>query len=155
MSRRKRKHTREIKPDPKYGNLLVAKFVNQVMKRGKKDTARRVVYETFDIIAADTKKNPLDVFDIAIRNVGPQVEVKARRIGGANYQVPIEVRGSRKNALAFRWILEAANNKKGKPMAKKLAIEIIEASKKMGIAMKKREDTHRMAEANKAFAHYA
>ena len=153
--RRKRKVQREIEPDPKYGNITVAKFVNYVMKKGKKSTARKVVYKTFDTIEHKFKQDPLVVFDTAIKNIGPTLEVKSRRIGGATYQVPREVRGERRQALAFRWILDAARGKKGKPMHEKLAEELVAAAKNEGLSVKKKLDTHRMAEANKAFAHFA
>ncbi|MFH2105020.1 MAG: 30S ribosomal protein S7, partial [Parcubacteria group bacterium] len=122
---------------------------------GKRNAARDIVYKAFEIIHDKTKKDPVEVFDSALKNVGPVLEIKGKRIGGANYQIPYEVKGDRKNTLAFRWIAEAARGKKGKPMAVKLANEIMEASQSQGAAIKKKEDTHRMAEANKAFAHYA
>lgn len=153
--RRKRKFTRTIEPDPKYGNAQIAKFTNYVMRKGKKSTARKVVYETFDVIEKKYKQDPLNVFDTAIKNIGPTLEVKSRRIGGATYQVPREVRGERKQALAFRWIIDAARSKKGKPMHEKLAEELVAATKNEGSAIKKKLDMHRMAEANKAFAHFA
>lgn len=140
----------------KYGSVRVEKFINSVMWDGKKSTARKVVYDALDVIKEKTKaENPVEIFDTAIRNVGPAMEIRSRRVGGANYQVPREVRPERKQALAFRWILIAARGGKGKPMAQKLAAEIIAASNNEGSAIKKREDTHRMAEANKAFAHFA
>lgn len=153
--RRKRNVKREIIPDPKYSNTAVAKFINYVMKKGKKSTARGVVYRTFDIIEKKYKQEPLSVFDMAMKNIGPTLEVKSRRIGGATYQVPREVRGERRQALAFRWILGAARSKKGKPMHEKLAEELLAATKNEGSAIKKKLDTHRMAEANKAFAHFS
>lgn len=153
--RRKRKFKRDIKPDPKYGNVTIAKFINYVMKGGKKSTAQGVVYRTFDILEKEYKQDPLNAFDTAIRNVGPLLEIKSRRIGGATYQVPREVRGDRKFALACRWILDAARRKKGKPMHARLADELILATKNEGAAIKKRADVHRMAEANKAFAHFS
>lgn len=153
--RRKRKVKREILPDPKYSNATVAKFINYVMRGGKKSTAQKVVYKTFDLIEKKYKQEPLAAFETAIRNVGPVLEIKSRRIGGATYQVPREVRGDRKFALACRWILGAARSKKGKPMHEKLAEELIAATKNEGSAVKKKLDTHRMAEANKAFAHFA
>lgn len=153
--RRKRKFKRDIIPDPRYGNATVAKFINYVMRGGKKSTARRVVYDTFDLIEKEHKTDPLVVFDTAVRNVAPLMEIKSRRIGGATYQVPREVKGDRKFALACRWILDAARSKKGKPMYKKLAEELILATKNEGHAIKKRADVHRMAEANRAFAHFA
>ncbi len=153
--RRKRKFQREIEPDSKYSNATVAKFINYVMKDGKKSTAQGVVYRTFDLIEKKHQQDPLVIFDTAIKNVGPALEIKSRRIGGATYQVPREVRGDRKLALAFRWILLAARGKKGKPMHEKLAEELILATKNEGSAIKKKLDTHRMAEANKAFAHFS
>jgi small subunit ribosomal protein S7 len=153
--RRKKKIKREIVPDPQYGNVMVAKFINYVMRRGKKSVAHKVAYRTFNILGEKYKQEPLAVFDAAIKNVGPALEVKSRRIGGATYQVPREVRGERKFFLACNWILVAARNRKGKPMAEKLAEELLAASKNEGAAVKKRLDTHRMAEANKAFAHFA
>jgi len=154
--RRKKKIKRTINPDPKYNNTLVAKFINQLMKRGKKSVAQRVLYRAFDILIEKSKtEDPLEIFDQAIKNVSPLVEVKSRRIGGAHYQVPREVRGERRTTLAIRWLIQAARAKKGKPMAEKLAAELLDASKNTGVAVKKKEDTHRMAEANKAFAHFA
>jgi small subunit ribosomal protein S7 len=142
--------------DLKFNSERVEKFINSVMWDGKKSTARKVVYDAFDIIKEKTKNdNPVEVFETAVRNVGPQMEIRSRRVGGANYQVPREVRAERKQALAFRWILIAARGGKGKPMAQKLAAELIAASNNEGPAIKKRDDTHRMAEANKAFAHFA
>lgn len=134
---------------------MVAKFINYVMKKGKKATAQKVVYKTFDLIEKKYKQEPLGVFEVAIRNIGPTLEVKSRRIGGATYQVPREVRGERRMALAFRWLLEGARNKKGKPIHEILAEELIAATKNEGTAIKKKLDTHRMAEANKAFAHFS
>lgn len=154
--RRKKKTKREITPDPKYGNIMVAKFINYVMRRGKKSTAQRVVYRTFDLLEKKYKEGEaLAVFDTALKNVSPALEVKSRRIGGATYQVPREVRGERKFFLACNWILAAARTRKGKPIAEKLAEELMAASKNEGAAVKKKLDTHRMAEANKAFAHFA
>ncbi len=153
--RRKHKFVREIQPDQKYGSVTVAKFINYVMKKGKKSTAQRVVYQTFDVLQEQYKQEPIALFDKVIENIGPTVEVKSRRIGGATYQVPREVRGERKFALACRWLLGASRAKKGKPMHKKLAEEMMLASKNEGTAIKKRMDTHRMAEANKAFAHFS
>ncbi|MDE2071216.1 MAG: 30S ribosomal protein S7 [Patescibacteria group bacterium] len=142
--------------DIKYGSVRVEKFINSVMWDGKKSTARKVVYDAFDIIKEKAKvENPVELFDTAVRNVGPQMEIRSRRVGGANYQVPREVRPERKQALAYRWILTAARGGKGKPMAEKLAAELIAAANNEGAAIKKKEDTHRMAEANKAFAHFA
>lgn len=153
--RGKRAPKRKILPDVRYNNGAVAKFINYIMERGKKSVAQKIVYGAFDIIAEKTKKSPIDVFDLAIKNVSPVLEVKAKRIGGANYQVPIEVRGERRYNLACRWLINAAKAKKGRPMAEKLAQELTDASQKLGEAMKKKEEVHRMAEANKAFAHFA
>ncbi|MFA5076582.1 MAG: 30S ribosomal protein S7 [Patescibacteria group bacterium] len=146
---------RPIKADSKYNSVVVTKFINYLMRDGKKSTARQVMYSAFDIISEKTKKNPVEVFDAAIKNVGPLLEVRSKRVGGANYQIPYPVRGERRNSLAFRWILTAAKGRKGMPMGKRLASELIDAYNKEGAAVKKREDTHRMAEANRAFAHFA
>ncbi len=146
---------RDIVPDVKYGNVMLAKFINYTMRDGKKTIATQLVYGALDKIAADTKKDPIKVFEEAVKNVQPQVEVRSRRVGGANYQVPLPVRGERQLALACRWIIDAANARKGKPMAEKLATVIAEAQQNLGDAIKKRDDMHRMAEANKAFAHFA
>ena len=145
---------RKIKPDPRYNNLEIAKLINYIMERGKKTVAQKIVYDAFDIISAKTKKDPLVVFETAIRNVSPVLEVKGRRVGGANYQIPTPVRGNRRTTLAFRWIITAAQAKKGKPMKEKLALELMDAANKEGTAIKKREDVHKMAKANQAFAHY-
>jgi len=153
--RGKRAPKRKIQPDLKYDSVNIAKFINQVMRRGKKSTAERIVYNSFATLQQRTKKDPLEVFDQAIKNVSPVVEVKARRIGGANYQIPIEVRGDRRLALAMRWIIKAARDRKGKPMQEKLAQELIDAANQQGAAIKKKEDVQRMAEANRAFAHFA
>jgi len=153
--RRKKKIKREIPPDPVYNNVIVAKFINQIMRRGKKTIARKIVYRAFDIIKEKTKKEPLEVFTKALENASPLLEVKPKRIGGATYQVPREVRGDRRITLAMRWIITAAKSKKGKPMREKLAEELINAANNQGFAIKKKEDTHRMAEANRAFAHFA
>ena len=155
MPRRKRIFKKNFKPDSRYWNLLVSKFVNSLMERGKKTTAERIMYDAFDIIHEKTKKGGLNVFEQALKNVAPLVELKSRRVGGANYQVPIPVSGERRTTLAIRWIKDATKSKKGRKMAEKLADELIDASNKIGAAMKKREDVHRMAEANKAFAHFA
>ncbi|MFH0951697.1 MAG: 30S ribosomal protein S7 [Patescibacteria group bacterium] len=153
--RSKQAPKRKIPPDPKYHSLLVQKFINQVMLSGKKSIAQKIVYQAFEKASEKSKKEPLAGFEEAIKNISPILEVKSRRIGGANYQVPVEVRGERKTTLAFRWLIEVAKKKKGKPMAEKLAEEIVAAQKKEGEAIKKREDVHRMAEANRAFAHFA
>lgn len=155
MPRRKRIFKKNFKPDSKFGNLLVSKFINNLMERGKKTIAEKIMYDAFDIIHEKTKKGGLNVFEQALKNVAPLVELKSRRVGGANYQVPIPVSGERRTTLAIRWIKTATKTKKGKKMAEKLAEEFIDASNKTGAAMKKREDVHRMADANKAFAHFA
>ncbi|PIR02058.1 MAG: 30S ribosomal protein S7 [Candidatus Nealsonbacteria bacterium CG_4_9_14_0_2_um_filter_37_38] len=155
MARRKKKAKRVIPADSVYNNTLVSKFINQVMRRGKKNLARKIVYGSFDIIKEKTQKEPLEVFDLAIKNVSPLLEVKPKRVGGATYQVPREVKGDRRISLAMRWIINAAKSKKGKPMKEKLAEELINAFNNTGVAVKKKEDTHRMAEANRAFAHFA
>lgn len=146
---------RTIKPDQKYNNLHIAKFIRYVMERGKLSVAEHIVYGAFAIIEEKAKRDPLEVFDAAMKNITPSVEVKSRRVGGANYQMPIEVRGDRRFALASRWILTSARTKKGKPMAERLAGELLAASRGEGDAMKKKDDVQRMAEANRAFAHFA
>lgn len=146
---------REIESDPKYARTDVAKFINYIMTRGKKTTAQRVVYAAFDEIEKKTKKDPLEIFDTAIKNVSPMLEVKSRRVGGANYQIPLQVRAERRTQLAFRWIRDAARSKSGKPMHILLANELIEAAENAGDAVKKKADVQRMAEANRAFAHFA
>ncbi len=152
---RKKKAKRELNPDFIYNSVMVSKLINHVMRRGKKTIAQKIVYRAFDIIKEKTKKEPLEVFEQAIANASPLLEIKPKRVGGATYQVPREVRGDRKLALAFRWIIGAAQSKKGKPMQEKLAEELMAAAKNEGSAVKKKEDTHRMAEANRAFAHFA
>jgi small subunit ribosomal protein S7 len=153
--RRKVKNRNVAEPDMLYNSTRLGKFINNLMMSGKKETARKVVYSALDLVKEKTQMDPIEVFDQAIRNASPLTEVRSRRIGGANYQVPREVRKERQQALAFRWILDAARSKKGQPMHIKLAEELINASKGEGSAIKKREDTHKMAEANKAFAHFA
>ena len=153
MRRAYKKH--KVSPDGVYNDVIVSQFINKVMKGGKKTIAQKIVYGAFDIIKEQTKKEPLEIFKLALENASPLLEVKPKRIGGATYQVPMEAKGERKLALATRWILDSARSKKGKPMADKLAQELIEASNNQGNAMKKKADTHRMAEANKAFAHFA
>lgn len=157
MPRKKRlyKTKKFLKPDPKFGNVMLSKFINQIMRRGKKSTAQKIVYEALEIISTQTKDDPLMIFDAAMRNVAPVLEVKARRIGGANYQIAQEVRGGRRESLAMRWMRLAALARGGHSMAEKLAAELVDASKKQGGAIKKREEVHRMAEANRAFAHFA
>ena len=144
-----------IAPDPLYNNIIVAKFINNLMKGGKKITARKILYGSFDIIKGKTKKDPLEIFELALENAGPSLEIKAKRVGGATYQVPREVKGERKLTLAIRWLIQGARSKKGRPMKEKLAEELMEAAKNSGWAVKKKTNTHRMAEANRAFAHFA
>ncbi len=146
---------KEIQPDIVYDNVLVAKLINQVMRRGKKTVAAKIVYQAFELIKTKTKKQPLDIFIGALNNTAPVLEVRAKRVGGATYQVPVEVRGDRKIALAMRWIIAAAKSKKGKPMAEKLCEDLVLAYNNEGPAIKKRQDMHRMAEANRAFAHFS
>ena len=154
MSRRRVIAKREILPDPKFGNLDVAKFMNVVMLSGKKAIAESIVYGAFDTIQAKSGKDPVEVFSQALNNVKPAVEVKSRRVGGANYQVPVEVRPQRRAALAMRWLREAAKKRGEKSMALRLANELMEAAEGRGAAMKRRDEVHRMAEANKAFSHF-
>jgi small subunit ribosomal protein S7 len=146
---------RVVQPDLKYGNVNLARFINFVMQNGKKSTAQNIVYKALEKASEDLKKEPIAVFDEVVRTISPQLEIRTRRVGGANYQVPMPVRGDRQFALAFRWIIGAARNKKGKPMAEKLATVLVESFQGIGDAVKKRDDVHRMAEANKAFAHFA
>jgi len=153
--RRKTKRKKINTFDARYNNPMVGKFINYIMRKGKKSVAEKVVYRSFEIIEEKTKSNPIEIFDKALKNVSPALEVKSRRVGGANYQVPQPVRTERKIQLAFRWIILAAKAKKGQPMATKLAEEFILASKNEGAAIKKKLDTHRMAEANRAFAHFS
>ena len=155
MPRRKRVYRKNWKPDSQYSSLIIGRFVGHLMEGGKRSTAEKLIRDAFEIIHERTKKGGLNIFEQAVKNVSPLVELKSRRIGGANYQVPIQVLGDRRATLAMRWIISAARSKKGKKMAEKLASELLDASQKQGAAMKKREDTHRMAEANKAFAHFA
>lgn len=153
--RGKQAQRRVLTPDPKFGNIYIAKLINSIMHDGKKSVAQKVVYDALDLIAEKTKENPLDVFDRAIKNVMPSLEVKSRRVGGANYQVPMSVRGERRYVLAYRWIITAARGKKGRPMAERLAEELVAAGNNEGEAIKKKLDVQRMAEANRAFAHFA
>jgi len=155
MARRKKRVKREIPPDPLYESVMVSKFINHVMRDGKKTIARKIVYGAFDIVKEKTKKDPLEIFEKAIQNVAPLLEVRPRRVGGATYQVPREVKGERRISLAMRWIIQAARSKKGRPMKEKLADELILAAKNEGDAVKRKENLHKMAEANKAFAHFA
>lgn len=154
MPRRNRPPRRVIQPDSKYNSELVARFANRLMRHGKKSTAFRIMYGAFDIIEERTKKPPLDVFEQAIKNVTPLLEVRPRRVGGATYQIPMEVRAERRMSLAIRWVLQSATQHPGKSMAEKLASELMDAAAGQGASIKKRDDTHRMAEANRAFAHY-
>ena len=152
--RRRRPEKRSINPDPKFNDLEVSKFINYLLKKGKKGIAEKIFYTSLDIVEEKTKKDPVDIFKKALNNAAPHVEVKSRRIGGATYQVPIEVPSSRQFYLSSLWIIESARNKSGTNMANRIASEIIAASNNEGNAIKKKEDTHRMAEANKAFAHF-
>jgi len=154
MSRRHKAEERKILPDAKFGNEVVAKFINCLMKQGKKSIAEKAIYQAFDEIEKKTKQNPLEVFTQAIDNVMPSVEVRSRRVGGATYQVPTEVRPKRKRTLSIKWLIEAARKRKEKAIIAKLAGELVDAYNKQGEAIKRRENTHKMAEANKAFAHY-
>lgn len=154
MSRRHSAEKRDIIPDPKFGDVVVTKFMNSVMYHGKKSVAESIVYGAFDIIEGRTKNNPLEVFKQALENVAPAIEVRSRRVGGATYQVPVEVRTERRQALAIRWLIQAARNRSDKTMVERLSAELLDASNSRGSAVKKREDTHRMAEANRAFSHY-
>jgi len=154
MPRRGGVDRREVAPDPMYSSVLVAQFVNKLMQGGKKSLARRIFYDSCGIVEERTSKNAMEVFEQAVRNVTPVLEVKPRRVGGATYQVPVEVPEYRAKSLAMRWLIQAARARPGKSMAEKLANELMDAAKGMGASIKRREDTHRMAEANRAFAHY-
>lgn len=154
MSRRHSAEKREVIPDAKYGDVILAKFMNSIMYDGKKSAAEAIVYGAFDIIEQKLKGEPLPVFKQALENVAPAIEVRSRRVGGATYQVPVEVRAERRQALAIRWIINAARDRNDKTMVDRLSAELIDASNNRGNAVKKREDTHRMAEANRAFSHY-
>lgn len=154
MSRRSKPEKREIPPDVRYNNVNVQSFINRVLRRGKKSTATRIVYDAFDLIESRTKRNPLEVFELAMKNVAPVVEVKPRRVGGATYQVPMEVPPNRRFALASRWLLMAVNARSGRTFSEKLAGELIDASNGAGAAMRRRDEVHKMAEANRAFSHY-
>ena len=155
MSRRKVADKRAVQPDPRFQSVLVSKFTNGLMERGKKSLARRIFYDAMDIIATKMPdEDPVVVFEEAMEKVRPRVEVKSRRVGGATYQVPMEVRQTRRNALAIRWIIGFAQGRSGRSMSEKLAAELLDAYNERGASVKKRDDTHRMAEANKAFAHY-
>ena len=154
MSRRHRAEKREIIPDPKFGDIVVTKFMNSVMHAGKKSAAEQIVYGAFENIQTRAKQDPLAVFKQALDNVAPQIEVRSRRVGGATYQVPVEVRTQRRQALAIRWLLTAARGRNEKTMVDRLSGELLDAANNRGNAVKKREDTHKMAEANRAFSHY-
>ena len=154
MSRRHSADKREILPDPKFGNVVVTKLMNSIMHHGKKSAAESIVYGAFETIEGKTKQSPLTVFQSALDNVMPSIEVRSRRVGGATYQVPIEVRSERAQALAFRWIIQMARGRNENTMTERLSAELLDAANNRGAAVKKREDTHRMAEANRAFSHY-
>lgn len=152
--RRNRSDRRKITPDPRYNSQVVAKFINNVMERGKKSLAARIVYDAFDIMEEKTGRPAIEVFEEGLKNVTPVVEVKPRRVGGATYQIPVEVNANRRMALAMRWLITSAHSRSGRNMATRLANELMDAARNEGTAIKKREDTHRMAEANQAFAHF-
>ena len=154
MSRRHSAEKREVNPDPKFGNIIITKFMNSIMYDGKKSAAESIVYGALAMIEAKTKQGPLPVFEQALENVMPTIEVRSRRVGGATYQVPVEVRTSRRQALGIRWIIASARERSEKTMTERLSAELLDASNNRGNAVKKREDTHRMAEANRAFSHY-
>jgi small subunit ribosomal protein S7 len=154
MSRRHSAEKREVIPDPKFGDIVVTKFMNSIMYEGKKSVAETIVYGAFEQVEARMKSSPLDVFKQALENVAPAIEVRSRRVGGATYQVPVEVRMERRQALAIRWIITAARGRNDKTMVERLSAELMDAANNRGNAVKKREDTHRMAEANRAFSHY-
>ena len=154
MSRRRRAVVRVIPPDPLYNNVELAKFINNVMQRGKKTTAQRICYSAFEIIKEQSNREPLEEFQMALKNATPMVEVKPKRVGGATYQVPTELRPSRSEALAIRWLIRGARSRKGMPMRRGLAQELMEASRGEGTAVRRKEELHRMAEANRAFVHY-
>ncbi|MFZ4072244.1 MAG: 30S ribosomal protein S7 [Caulobacterales bacterium] len=154
MSRRHRADPREVLPDPKFGDLTLTKFMNYVMYEGKKSVAETIVYDALDIVGKKLKREPIEIFHEALGNVSPAIEVRSRRVGGATYQVPVEVRPERRKALAIRWVVNAARSRNENTMTDRLAGELIDAANNRGSAVKKREDTHRMAEANRAFSHY-
>ena len=154
MSRRHKAERREVNPDPKYNDLIVSKFMNSIMKEGKKSVAERIVYGAFETMQAKARSNPLQLFHQALENVMPAVEVRSRRVGGATYQVPVEVRNERRQALAIRWLIAAARGRNENTMQERLSGELLDAANNRGTAVKKREDTHKMAEANRAFSHY-
>lgn len=154
MSRRHSAEKREVQPDAKFGDIVVSKFMNNIMYNGKKSVAESIVYGAFDIIEGKVRQDPLNVFHAALENVAPAIEVRSRRVGGATYQVPVDVRPERRQALAIRWLLTAARGRNEKTMTERLSAELLDAANNRGNAVKKREDTHRMAEANRAFSHY-
>jgi small subunit ribosomal protein S7 len=154
MSRRHRAEKREVYPDAKYGNVFLSKLINSLMKDGKKSVAEQIIYGALDMIEEKTKRNPIEVFEEAMENVMPYVEVRSRRVGGATYQVPMEVRSERRHALAIRWTINASRSRSERTMRQRVAMELLDALNKRGSAVKKREDTHKMAEANKAFSHF-
>ena len=154
MSRRHKAEKREVNPDPKFNDLIVSKFMNSIMKQGKKSVAERIVYGALETVQAKAKSNPLQLFHQALENVMPAVEVRSRRVGGATYQVPVEVRNERRQALAIRWLITAARSRNENTMEERLSGELLDAANNRGTAVKKREDTHKMAEANRAFSHY-
>jgi small subunit ribosomal protein S7 len=154
MPRRAKIVKRQVIADPRYNSELVTKFISKVMQRGKKGTAQRIVYDALELIQQRTGRNPIEVFEAALHNATPVLEVKPRRVGGATYQVPVQIEGARRQSLAIRWILQSARSRNGKSMEEKLANELLDAANNTGATIKKREDTHRMAEANRAFAHY-
>ncbi|MGH2549631.1 MAG: 30S ribosomal protein S7 [Thermomicrobiales bacterium] len=154
MPRRTKIVARTVVPDAKYNSELVTKFINKIMERGKKGTAEKIMYRAMDLIVERTGRNPIEVFEVALQNATPLLEVKPRRVGGATYQVPVQIEGKRRQSLAIRWLLQAARSRNGKSMEEKLANELLDAANNTGATIKRREDTHRMAEANRAFAHY-
>lgn len=154
MPRRNRPARREVQPDPIYGSRLAGVFINKLMQRGKRRTAERVFYDALDIMQSRANKPGMEVFEQAVQNATPLLEVKPRRVGGSTYQVPVEIRPERRRALAIRWLINSSRGRKGRPMAERLAGELLDASRNTGVTVKKKEETHRMAEANKAFAHY-
>lgn len=154
MARRRRPERRKPQPDSKYNSIVLAKMINQIMERGKKSVAKKIVYDALDELGRLSKQDPLIVFEQALNNVKPRLEVKSRRVGGATYQVPLEVSPDRQNTLAMRWVIGYSKSKKGVPMGRALAMELMDAYNQTGSSIKKREDTHKMAQANKAFAHY-
>ena len=154
MSRKRKAPVRKIYPDPKYGSVVISKFINSIMYDGKRSTAEKILYDALDKIKSKNNEDPLKIFNTAITNVKPNLECRSRRVGGATYQVPVEVKAKRAQALALRWLMDATRKRKNKTMAEKLYSEILDASQNKGSAIKKREDTHKMAESNKAFAHF-